>query len=96
MISSLNALAVFDPDGENHEEYKKIHKSYKDMVRKLYFFSPTVCSRLLFGNNLETSNILSFFKCLSLVFNLWSRFADVTKQNSVNCSQLIFHDFEMI
>lgn len=45
MISSLNALAVFDPDGENHEEYKKIHKSYKDMVRKLYFFSPTVCSR---------------------------------------------------
>lgn len=45
MISSLNALTVFDPDGENHEEYKKIHKSYKDMVRKLYFFSPTVCSR---------------------------------------------------
>lgn len=37
MISSLNALTVFDPDGENHEEYKKIHKSYKDMVRKLYF-----------------------------------------------------------
>ncbi|CAH3043465.1 unnamed protein product [Porites evermanni] len=26
---------VFDPDGENHEEYKKIHKSYKDMVDKL-------------------------------------------------------------
>lgn len=45
MISSLNSLTVFDPDGENHEEYKKIHKSYKDMVRKLYFFAATVCSR---------------------------------------------------
>lgn len=70
MISSLNALTVFDPDGENHEEYKKIHKSYKDMVRKLYFFLLLFAQDLLFGNNLETSNILNFFKCLSLVFNL--------------------------
>lgn len=24
--------SVFDPDGENHEEYKKIHSSYKSLV----------------------------------------------------------------